>query len=204
MKMLAFFLVCLLTACGGGALDASGPITVQVQPGAVTCSGCNLVVNVPSAAASAVVSTPSVAVPLATMQAPPVMSSPGAVRWTAGGMTYVLAVVSAGDMAWIDLYSAPTVSSDPVRMTTVECVIDDGLDLHWPANSDAAVRSYLVSVLPKVQTCIQQLSGRFGAGIALSPVSTLADLPVGISAPDRLAARMAQWVAISATGASIR
>ena len=56
MKSCVVVIALLLSACGGGGLDLNGPITVNVQPGAIsvapgaiTCTDCTFPITVPGA-----------------------------------------------------------------------------------------------------------------------------------------------------------
>lgn len=55
-KFVALFVLLALGACGGGGLDLNGPVnlnfasgSINVDPGAVTCTGCTIPITVPGA-----------------------------------------------------------------------------------------------------------------------------------------------------------
>lgn len=214
MRILVLLSALLLSACGGGEVNCTaqgactlnvgsvttGPITTPSTP----ASGA----SAPSGGASSPVVTPIEAVPLARVKTIPPTATiyPGDLRWSAQGITYVAAVVTAADVAWVAVYSVPTVSATGAAGTQVaafEVSLDDGLDSRGVLPTDESVRAYLQArIVPKLDAWMKANSSRWASGMVVYPVNA-GDAPTG-KGIDHVAARLAQWVEVKATGASLK
>lgn len=204
----------LLSACGGGEVHctAAGACVVNVAAAPVdgAASAAAGAASMPSSSASAPSSSASApangstSVPLGTVvQSFPMTAKSGQTLWRAGGMTYTLVIGDVGSIQWVAIYSAPVASGYP-QMATVEAMLDTALDLHTPAKDDAALRAYLQTyVVPKADAWMRANSSRWASGMTVDPYYT-GSVSDSMTAVQRLAARMPQWLAVSAGGVTLR
>lgn len=137
-------------------------------------------------------------VPLARVLTLPAKAVPGTLRWSAGGATYLAAVVTNGDMIISALYSAPG-QGDAVQMTRCELILDNRLDISPPADSQDGLRQWLAErIVPQLNTWAAA-NRAVMAGAAFAPVS--ADpIPANWGLFDRAAALLAQEVKFGPQG----
>ena len=121
----------------------------------------------------------------------------GNLVWTSSGIKYQVRVGLAFDAAFVGLTS----TSNPAAQSPAwqgEALLDDDLELHWPAGDDAAIRAYLAAyVLPELNTWLAANADRFTAGITLGAVSSAA-VPASLGVLERIAALLPQMVKIDA------
>ena len=214
MRFLALLSVLLLSACGGGEVNCTAPSSCVVNVGSITTGSVSVPsapassASAPSGGASSPTPTPIQAVPLAKVkQIPPAATIyPGDLRWSAQGITYVAAVVTSLDFVWVAIYSTPTATSDGgvgLPVASFEVQLDGDLNSRGVQANDAAVRAYLSArVVPALDSWLKANSGRWASGMTVYPVNA-GDTPTG-NAYDHIAARMAQWVEVKATGAALK
>lgn len=198
-KPLVVLALLVLSACGGGEVNCS-------VPGACVLN-INGDVNLPGLSASApapVASAPVASVPRgAVNRVFPVKATPGNIVWRAGGMTYTLVIVTNGDAVWCAIYSAP-VDSPTAVMTSVEAMVDSGVDLHAPASDDASIKAWVAAyVVPKANAWIVANSGRFASGMTVEPYSR-ATVPAALSNLDRAAGLLPQFIEVTPFGISLK
>lgn len=215
MRFAMLVMVLLLSACGGGDVNCTAQGACTVSIGSITTGD----VSVPSAPASAAsapgsaasapgATPPTEAVPLARVKSIPPTAAiyPGDLRWSAQGITYVAAVVTAADVAWVAVYSTPTTSASGAagaQVAAFEVSLDDGLDARGVQPNDASVRAYLQArIVPPLDAWLKANSGRWASGMVVYPVNA-GDTPAG-KGIDHVAARLAQWVEVTAAGAALK
>lgn len=214
MRAAILVILAMLAGCGGGEVNCAAQGACVVNVGSVTtgpittpstpASGA----SAPSGGASSPGTTPIEAVPLARVKTIPPTATiyPGDLRWSAQGITYVAAVVTAADVAWVAVYSVPTVSATGAAGTQVaafEVSLDDGLDSRGVLPTDESVRAYLQTrIVPKLDAWLKANSSRWASGMTVYPVNA-GDSPQG-KGIDHVAARLAQWVEVKATGAALK
>lgn len=216
-KLLSVVTLIVIAACGGGTVNCTAADACTFNVSGNTVTGNALPVAAPGGSASSptgaasspsgAASSPATIIPLAAVhQLPPgITIALGDLRWSAGGLTYMLGVGSVGGTTWVAVYSTSGTSADGMVGTPlagVEVTLDDGLDANIPANTDAAVKVYLQTIVPKLDTWMKANSGRWVNGITVYPVNTK-NAPDG-DALARVAARMAQWVVVSKSGATLQ
>ena len=215
MRLLILLSALLLSACGGGEVNCTAQGACVVNVGSVTtgpitppsppASGA----SAPSGGASSPDPTPPVSsVPLARPKPipPAAVIYPGDLRWSAQGITYLATVATSLDFAWVAVYSVPTATStggEGTQVASFEVALDNGLGDRNVQPDDAAVRAYLQThVVPALDTWLKANSGRWASGMVVYPVNS-GGTPTG-NGLDHVAARLAQWVEVKPTGATLK
>lgn len=219
MRILALLIIlAMLAGCGGGEVNCTasgacvvnvgsvttGPVTTPSVPSLPASSASG-----PSGGASSPVATPPIeSVPLARVKPIPPAATiyPGDLRWSAQGITYIATVATSLDFAWVAVYSTPGTSADGgegMQVAAFEVSLDNSLDSRGVQPNDAAVRAYLQAhVVPPLDAWIKANSSRWASGMVVYPVNA-GDAPTG-KGIDHVAARLAQWVEVKATGAALK
>jgi len=196
-----------LSACGGGDIIFSGPVTVTGNTITVPVTA-SVAASAPAPAASAPAPAPTpdpidaVPVPLATILTGstwPATLDRGQFQFCSGGICYSVVVRDLGEWGHITALLRNTNPSAGGAWTGVS-TLDQGTGNagHAPPGAGAAeVRQYLLSyIVPQVNTWLSANPSLFSAGVVVKPQTTLA--LDGLTGPALAAAMFARHARISA------
>ena len=116
-------------------------------------------------------------------------------------------MVDGGDFAFVSIFDAATIAADGVvTLTNFVADLDGSIDLHRPADTDAAVHDYLAQrVVPALDAWVKANPSIFLASDFKLWPTNVGGQPLAGSGPyGRIAARIPQWVQITPQGATLK
>lgn len=206
-NILALLAAALLTACGGGDIIFSGPVTVSGNTITIPVTAA-VSASAPAPAASTPAPTPT-PVPIDTSPVPlativrgdgwPATLDRGQLQFCSGGICYSVIVKDLGEWGLITALLRNTNPSAGGAWTGVK-TLDDGTNNsgHAPPGATASeVRQYLLrDIVPAVNAWLAANPALFSGGVTVKP-QTLLPLD-GLTGPQLAAAMLAKQARISA------